>query len=145
MPLRSTFRNTLRVFLIFSVTGTALAQLIDMCSFKGVEISHRLKYRDSIIEKGKYDLETLKNPTTPMCYLRIKKGKKIICLAEGERLQYEQLGMDQLSNPNIPDKPTLKIRRDPDGKTFYFLVETGKRANFAFYKLRFTMEIIEED
>jgi hypothetical protein len=145
MSPRSIFRNILRFFLILFFAGIGLAQMIDLCLFKGVQISHRLKYQDSIIEKGTYDIEALKNPNTPMCYLRIKKGKKIFCLAEGERLQYEGTGMDQMSNPSIPDEPTLKIKRDPIRKKLFFIVETGKRARFPFYKLSFTLEIIEGD
>jgi len=145
MSPRSIFRNILRFFLILFFAGIGLAQMIDLCLFKGVQISHRLKYQDSIIEKGTYDIEALKNPNTPMCYLRIKKGKKIFCLAEGERLQYEGTGMDQMSNPSIPDEPTLKIKRDPIRKKLFFIVETGKGAKFPFYNLKFTMEIIEGD
>jgi len=145
MSLKTIFMNILGIFLILFFASTGFAQLIDLCQFKGVQISYRLKYQDSIIEKGTYDIEALKNPNTPMIYLRIKKGKKIFCLAEGERLQYEGIGMDQMANPKIPDKPTLKIKRDPIRKKFFFFVETGKGAKFPFYNLKFTLEIIEGD
>lgn len=145
MSPKTIFMNTLGIFLILFFAGTGFAQFIDLCQFKGVQISYRLKYQDSIIEKGTYDIEALKNPNTPMIYLRIKKGKKIFCLAEGERLQYEGIGMDQMANPKIPDKPTLKIKRDPVRKKFFIFVETGKGAKFPFYNLKFTMEIIEGD
>lgn len=145
MPPKTIFMSILGIFLILFFVGIGFAQLIDLCQFKGVQISYRLKYRDSIIEKGTYDVEALKNPTTPMIYLRIKKGKKIFCLAEGERLQYEGVGMDQMANPKIPDKPTLKMKRDPIRKKFFFFVETGKRATFSFYNLKFTFEIVEGD
>jgi len=134
--------NILGIFWILFFAGTGFAQLIDLCEFKDVQISYRLKYQDSIIEKGTYDIEALKNRTTPMIYLRIRKGKKILCLAEGERLQYEGIGMDQMANPKIPDKPRLKIKRDPEGKKLSFIVETGKAAKFPFYNLKFSMEII---
>jgi len=145
MSPKTIIMNILGIFLILFFASTGFAQLIDLCQFKGVQISYRLKYQDSIIEKGTYDIEALKNPNTPMIYLRIKKGKKLFCLAEGERLQYEGIGMDQMANPKIPDKPTLKIKRDPIRKKFFFFVETGKGATFPFYNLKFTMEIIEGD
>jgi hypothetical protein len=118
----------------------AFAQYIDLGKFKGVEIRSRLKFQDTVVEKGTYDLEALKNRTSPACYLRIKKGRKILCLIEGEQLDYENYGTGKMSDPSIPDKLTLKMKKDPKEKIFYFFVETGKSAHFAFLKLKFKMD-----
>lgn len=128
------------VILVLILVCPILAQFIDLGKFKGVEIPFRLKFRDTVLEKGTYDLEALKNRSTPSCYLRIKKDRKILCLIEGERLDYEVSGAAKMSDPSIPDKLTLKMKKDPKEKIFYFFVETGKSARFAFLKLKFKMD-----
>lgn len=137
-------RLFLKVFCFTFLSPPAFAQLIDLCKFKSVAVPYQLKYRGCVIEKGTYDLESLKNPSTPMCYLRFKKGKEVICLVEGERLDYEVHGMDRMRDASIPDQCTLKMRKNPEKKVFIFIVETGrKNAMFPFLKLRFTMEYEE--
>jgi hypothetical protein len=126
--------------LVLLLACPVFAQYIDLGKFKGVEIHSRLKFQDTVLEKGTYDLEALKNRTSPACYLRIKKGTKILCFLEGERLDYELAGAQKMSDPSIPDKPTLKMKKDPKEKIFYFFVETGKSARFPFLKLRFKMD-----
>jgi hypothetical protein len=128
------------VILVLLLACPILAQFIDLGKFKGVEIPFRLKFRDTVLEKGTYDLEALKNRSSPMCYLRIKKDRKVLCLIEGERLDYEVSGAAKMSDPTIPDKLTLKMKKDPKEKIFYFFVETGKSARFAFLKLKFKMD-----
>src|SRR4030042_3865448 len=113
------FKNLLKIFLIIVLTSPSLAQLKDLCGFKGIALPYRLKYHNVVIEKGTYDLDALKNPTTPMCYLRIKKGRRVICLAEGERLDYEVHGMARMTDPSIPDSCTLKMKKNPEEKVLY--------------------------
>jgi hypothetical protein len=50
------------------------------------------------LEKGKYDLEVLRqeNPTAPMYYLRIRKRGKVLCLLEGQRLEYKIRGAEHM-------------------------------------------------
>ena len=131
------------VILVLLLACPILAQYIDLGKFKGVEIPFKLKFGDTVLEKGTYDLEALKNRSTPMCYLRIKKDKKTLCLIEGERLDYENYGSSKMSDPSIPDKLTLKMKKDPKEKIFYFFVETGKSSRFAFLKLKFKMDYEE--
>ena len=128
------------VILVLLLACPIFAQYVDLGKFKGVEIPLRLKFHDTVLEKGTYDLEALKNRTSPMCYLRIKKGKKILCFIEGERLDYELAGAQKMSDSSIPDKPTLKMKKDSKEKIFYFFVETGKSASFPFLKLKFKMD-----
>ena len=135
--------NVLVVFLILLLASPIFAQLIDIGKFKGVEIPFRLKSQDIVLEKGSYNLEALKNPNTPSCYLRIKKGTKILCLIEGERLQYEAYGMSKMTDPNIPQKPRLKMKRSAEEKVVYFTVETGRRSRFPYLWLRFKMDYVE--
>ena len=135
--------NLLGVSLILLLAYPVFAQLIDIAKFKGVEIPFRLKLEDIVIEKGIYNLETLKNPTTPSCYLRIKKGTKILCIIEGERLQYEAYGMSKMTDPSIPQKPRLKMKRSAEEKVVYFTVETGRDSLFPYLWLRFKLDYEE--
>jgi hypothetical protein len=137
---KKAFEKFFSVILVLLLACPLLAQFIDLGKFKGVEIPFRLKFGDTVLEKGTYDLEALKNKSTPMCYLRIKKDRKILCLIEGERLDYENYGSSKMSDPSIPDKLTLKMKKDPKEKIFYFFVETGKSSRFAFLKLKFKMD-----
>jgi hypothetical protein len=140
MFFHRSFMSFLKVFAVLFLLTPALAQFVDLCKFKGVEIPYRLKYQDATLEKGRYDLETLKNPTTPSCYLRIKKGGKVLCLIEGERLDYEVHGMARMSDPSIPDNCTLKMKKNPEEKVLYLTVHTGrKNAMFPFLLLRFKL------
>ena len=84
-----------------------------------------------------------KNPTTPSCYLRIKKGTKILCLIEGERLDYEAYGMSKMTDPSIPQKPRLKMKRSAEEKVVYFTVETGRGSRFPYLWLRFKLDYEE--
>jgi len=132
------FKMSGGVFLVLFLYSPAHSQLIDLCTFKGVQIPYNLSYQDTIIEKGTYDLEALKNPTTPSCYLRFKKGKQVVCLIEGERLNFDP------TDPSIPDKPTLKFKRNAEEKKLLITVETGKaHRRFPNIKLRFTLECEE--
>ncbi|HUU38218.1 MAG TPA: hypothetical protein VMW46_08465 [Candidatus Desulfaltia sp.] len=129
--------------MILILVGPAAAQLIDIGKFKGVEIPYALKFEDKVLEKGRYDLETLKNPNTPSCYLRFKKGGKILCLIEGERLEYEVHGMARMGDSDIPQKPRLKMKRNTEEKVLIFMVETGRESQFPLLLLRFKLEYEE--
>jgi hypothetical protein len=108
--------------------------MVDLCSFKAVQIPYDLSHQDVTIEKGTYDLEVLKNPNTPSCYLRFKKGKQVLCQIEGERLQFDP------ADESYPDKPTMKFRRNAEEKRLLIIVETGKSARrFPLLKPRFTL------
>lgn len=143
MLFKQLFKKLLKVFLIMLLTSPSFAQLKDLGRFKGIALPYRLKYHDVVIEKGIYDLEALKNPTTPMCYLRIKKGRRVICLVEGERLDYEVRAGDRMTDPSIPDSCTLKMKKNPEEKVLYFVVETGRSSRFPFLLLRFKLEYEE--
>lgn len=136
-------RQIFGVMLVLVLAALAAAQLIDIGKFKGVEIPYTLKFEDKVLEKGRYDLETLKNPDTPSCYLRFKKGGKIICLVEGERLTIEARGGARLTDQSIPDSPRLKMKRNTEEKVLIFTVETGRRSRFPFLLLQFKLEYEE--
>jgi hypothetical protein len=131
--------SILGMFLIFFLACPMLARMPDVCNFKGVEISCKLLFKHTILEKGKYDLEVLKNPNGPQYFLRIKKGNKILCLIDGERVYSEALDRDRRIDPSYPRNPRLKMKKDPEEKVFYFTVETGKLSRFPYLLLIFKM------
>ena len=135
------FRNFLKIVLILSLSSLVFtAGLKLLCKFTGVELPYRLKYKDVVFEKGKYNLEGLKDPNAPRYFLRIKKGRKVLCLIQGEQLQYE----NGMRDPSIPDKCTLKMKKNLEEKVIYFTIETGKKNRMGPYqKLRFKMEYEE--
>jgi hypothetical protein len=129
--------------MVLVLAAPAAAQLIDIGKFKGVQIPYTLKFEDKVLEKGRYDLEALKNPNTPSCYLRLKKGGKVMCLVEGERLDYEAQGMSRMTDSEIHDKPRLKMKRNTEEKVLIFMVETGRDSLFPYLLLRFKLEYEE--
>lgn len=136
-------RDLIGVLMILALAAPAVAQLIDIGKFKGVQIPYTLKFEDKVLEKGKYNLETLKNPNTPSCYLRFKKGNKVICVIEGERLDYEAQGMSRMSDSEIPDQPRLKMKKNSAEKILIFTVETGRNSLYPYLFLRFELEYEE--
>lgn len=138
-------RNVLKIFLILSLLSPVFAaQLKLICKFNGVEIPFNMKYNDEVFEKGKYNLEAVRDKTSPKYFLRIKKGSRILCMIQGEQLQYDSRGWDKTKDPNIPDKCTLKMGKNSEEQVIYFTVETGKKNRMEPYqKLRFKMEYEE--
>jgi hypothetical protein len=134
-------RNALKIFLILSLLSLVFAaQLKLLCKFNGVQIPYNLKHNNEVFEKGIYTLEAVKDKTAPRYFLRIKKGNRVLCIIQGEQLQYDSHGWDKTRDPNIPDKCTLKMGKNSEEQVIYFTVETGKKNRMASYqKLRFKM------
>jgi hypothetical protein len=114
MPGEKVGRHLIGVLMIFLMAAPAAAQLIEISIFKGVEIPYTLKHGDKLLEKGRYDLEAVKNPNSPSYYLRFKKKGKVICLVQGEQLTVEARAGSRLIDKSIPDNPRLKRGKNPD-------------------------------
>jgi len=141
MDFKRILVSLLIIFLIMVLSCPAVAQMKRLYKFKAVEIPFNLKHEDSIIQKGKYDLEFLRQQAQPVYYFRIIKGRKKLCLVRGEQLAYKTHGTGQLSDPNIPENPTLRIKKNPKEKILYIIFETGKKTRiYPFVKVRFKME-----
>jgi hypothetical protein len=138
-------RNLIRVLMILVLVASAAAQFIDLGKFKGVAIPYTLKYKDIVMEKGRYDLETVKNRNSPTYFLKFKKGGKVICLVEGEQLTVEARAGSRLTDKSIPDSPRLKMKKDTAEKILIITVETGRRSQFPFQLLQFNLEYEDEE
>lgn len=137
------FGGCVLVFLIVILAAPAAAQWIPLGKFKGIEIPYTLKYKDKILEKGKYDIEAVKHPRTPQCYLRFKKNDEIICFVEGEWLTLPVRGGARRIDPSIPNTPRLKMKKDTEEKVLIFMLETGRRNPRPYLLIRFKMEYEE--
>ena len=133
------------IFLILLLSSPVLtSQLKLLCKFKGVALPYRLKYQDEVLEKGRYDLEAVKKTTSTDYYLRIKKGGKILFLIRGEQWDYQTRGTYLMRDPSIPDKPTMKMKKNLEEKVFYITIETGRKNRIVpFARLRFKFEYEE--
>lgn len=136
-------RCLLGIFAILILAAPAAAQWIRLGKFKGVEIPYTLKYEDKVLEKGKYDLEAVKHPNTPQCYLRFKKDGEIVCLVEGEWLTLPVRGGARRIDSSIPDTPRLKMKKDTEEKVLILMLETGRRSPRPYLLIRFKMEYEE--
>jgi hypothetical protein len=143
MQAKETRRRFVGVMMILGLAAPAAAQLVDLAKFKGVQIPYTMKFEDKVFEKGKYDLEALKDRNNPTYFLRFKKSGKVICMVEGEQLTVESRGMSRMSDKDIPDNPRLKMKKNATEKKLIFTVETGRRSQFPFQMLQFKLEYEE--
>jgi hypothetical protein len=147
MFLKQAFIKVSVILFLLQFSGLPLAgQLKELCRFKGVEIPFRLKHQDIVLKKGKYDLEALilRSQILSKYYLKIKKGGKVLCQLDGEPWNYVTEGMYMMRDPKIPDKPTMKLRKNSTDKLIIFIIETGKKNRMSpLLRLRFKMEYEE--
>jgi len=71
-------------------------------------------------------------------YLSMKKDKKVVCDAQGERSKYDTDFIPALfDDPKIPTKPSLTFKIVPDEKAFIYIYETGKQGRMRLERTRF--------
>lgn len=144
MSFKRIFADLLIIFLILIFCCPAFAQMIRLYKFKGVQIPFDLMHKDLIIQKGTYDFEFLRHSTQPIHYLRIMKRHKILCLVQGEKLEYKDYGWERMRNPDIPKDPRMRMKKNPEEKILNIIFETGKNTRiFPLLKIRFQMEYKE--
>jgi len=133
------------VFLIAALAAPAEAQWIRLGKFKGVDIPYTLKYKDKVLEKGQYDIEAVKHPKTPQCYLWFKKNGDEICIVEGEWLTLPVRGGARRTDPSIPNTPRLKMKKDTEENVLILTLETGRRNPRPYLLIRFKMELVNKE
>ncbi len=130
------------LFVLLLLPPDVTAQMKSVYKFKNLQIPFDLKHNDSTFNKSKYDIEILRQQTT--WYLRLIKNRKFLCTIIGTSLEYENKGTDKLEDPDIPDKPTLKMKKLPEENVLEIIFETGKKANlYPFCKVSFKIGYAE--
>ena len=135
MFLKRTLVSLLRISLITIFILPVFAQMEKFAEFKKTEIPFNLKYKDSVFKKGKFDFEVYR--LQGEYYLKIKRKGKTVCLVLGQREWYDVFGLKIHLDPNIPDNPRLKIKRNPNKKILNMIFESGKKAKYPFLKIIF--------
>ncbi len=145
MFLKKLLLNSLKVFPVLFLFSPCFGQLAVFCTYQGVEIPCRLIFENTTIEKGQYDLDVMRPRTTPMYYLRIKKGRKVLCQILGDRYDYPQMTYyERTTSSAIPDQCTLQMNKDPKENAFYFTVHSGRKNRlFPFLLLKFKVKYEE--
>jgi hypothetical protein len=142
MGLRKAFAICLLMLaLTLLFADLVMAQMDAVNRFKRVNIPISLKTKDKILGKGVYDLEFLRTASPVLYYLKIRQKGKVLYLLQGKEWPYGGgIVSDIAEDPNIPDKPTLKMTRNTTEKLFIIIFESGRlttkypmiRAKFEF-------------
>jgi hypothetical protein len=124
-----------------------LAGQVKGVKFKDIEIPYTLKHKDTVIEKGRYDLEIMLSDTSTVrvFFLRFLKKNKALFMIEGRKIPYETQKVTKLHrDPNIPDQPRLTMRKVTSRKKLYIYFESGKNIpNYPFEKIRYEIDYLE--
>lgn len=128
---------------LFLLTIPAQAQLKSIYKFKGVKIPLNLEHKDTNIKAGTYDVDFLKNQAAGYYIMQIRKGRKKLCTVNGVELYYKTRGSQQLTDPDIPDEPRMRMRQNKEEKLLVVLFESGKKSIvYPFIKIEFKIKYI---
>jgi len=144
--IRENNKTILSVTLLIILITPIFGNFARVFLFKNVQIPFNIKHKNSKIRSGKYDIEIVKHTGQIAFYLRFKKRGRNLCHVRGEQLFYKSkynAGMEQLNDPDIPDHPTLKIKKDQKENIIYFIFESGKKTpKYPFIKMRFKFNLV---
>ena len=75
--------------------------------------------------------------------MQIRKGRKKLCTVSGVELYYKTRGSMQLTDPDIPDEPRMRMRQNKEEKLLVVLFESGKKSKiYPFIKIEFKIKHI---
>jgi hypothetical protein len=144
MFLKISLIRPLSIFLIGLFVYPAIAQIRTVHKFKKVDIPFNLKHENLTLKKDRYDFEIIVHRTLQVWNLRIMKKGKVLCMLPGEVLRDRPPGAHGEEMSDVPEEPTLKIKRIPAKKMVYIIFETGKMETgtelLPYHKIRFKME-----
>ena len=147
MKSKKIFIYGVNVLLILALLCPLAGQMKGM-KFRNINIPYTLKHKDTVLEKGEYNLEVTMPETASVrvFYLRILKGNEALCILNGTKVHYKTEKVSELhKDPNIPDKPRLTMRKMKGLKKIYIYFESGKKSpDYPFEKIKFVVDYIEE-
>lgn len=136
------------LFLVFTIMYSVLPVSADFRTvhkFKKVAIPFDMKYEDALLEKGTYDFEICADRSLSLWNLRVIKKGKIFCALAGDVLRDQAPGARGENMAEVPDEPTLKIRRIPEEKMAHIIFENSGSAHlFPYYVVRFNISYEQE-
>lgn len=109
--------------------------------FKKVDVPFNMKYEDLIMKKGQFDFEILSERSLNIFQLKIYKKGKSLCAVTGKVLREGLPGARGMEMEEVPDEPTLQMKRIPVKKAVYIIFEAGKLTElFPGFVIRFELE-----
>jgi hypothetical protein len=136
-----------RAFAVFSIVfvivsfcaDLAMAQMIPLYRFKGVNLPVKLKVKDKSIDKGAYDIEFLRTSSPVLYYIKFMKKGKILEVLQGEEWPYAHgIASDAATDRSVPTSPTLKMSKNTSDKLLIFVFESSRNAlNYPLIRARF--------
>ncbi len=143
MTAKKILLSLLTVFFVFLIFSQALADWRTVQKFKGVNVPFDMKHEDLIMEKGKFDFEILSERSLNIFQLKIYKKGKSLCGITGNVLRDGLPGARGEKMEEVPDEPTLQMKRIPVKKALYIIFETGKLTElFPGFVIRFELEYL---
>jgi hypothetical protein len=132
------FVSVVIVIMLFCA-DLAVAQMIPLYRFKGVNLPVKLQVKDKSLDKGAYDIEFLRTSSPVLYYIKFMRKGKILEVLQGEEWPYAHgIASDVLYNPETPTKPTLKMSKNTTDKLLIFVFETGRNAlNYPLVRAKF--------
>ncbi len=131
----------LTMFLVSLFFSQAKADWRTIQKFKKVNVPFNMKYEDLIMEKGQFDFEILSERSLSIFQLKIYNKGESLCAVPGKILRDGLPGARGEEMEEVPDEPTLQMKRIPIKKALYIIFETGKLTEmFPGFVIRFELE-----
>lgn len=144
MSAKKIFLPSMTVFLIFLLCSQAGADWRTVQVFKRIEVPYDMKHEDLIMKKGQYNFEIMSNRSLNMFQLKIYKRGKSLCALPGKVLRDGLPGARGEEMEEVPEEPTLQMKRIPVKNALYIIFEAGKLAQvFPGFVIRFELEYEE--
>jgi len=141
MTVKKIFLSLMTVFFVFLFFSQAGADWKTVQKFKKVDVPFDMKHEDLIMEKGQFDFEILSERSLNIFQLKIYKKGKSLCAVTGKVLRDRLPGARGEEMEEVPDEPTLQMKRIPVKKAVYIIFETGKQTEmFPGFVIRFELE-----
>lgn len=141
MTTKKIFLILMTVFFFLLLFSPAIADWRTVQIFKKVDVPFDMKHEDLVMEKGKFDFEILSERSLNIFQLKIYKKGKSLCAVPGKVLRDGLPGARGEEMEEVPEEPTLQMKRIPVKKAVYIIFETGKLTEmFPGFVIRFELE-----
>ena len=137
--------NNKAVFLFLAaalVLASVAGAQTKVTEIKNVTIPLNFKSQDTVIKKGTYNFQVV--DSMGEFYVRIAKGRKNICMVKGEEQSYGVRSSNLMTDPDVPEEPTIKIGKLSEENKLVIIIETGKfNPSYTCRKIKFLFDIVD--